>query len=112
MPQTTNAATYELRRYERSRVPPFSGITVQFGPLGARPTEGTPINISRGGVLARTSVAMLEGSRDHECLVRFYDPRARLAPETTLGQVRRVEETGGYFLVAIEFSLPLSDVDF
>jgi hypothetical protein len=100
----------EARTFERIPVPAFSGFEVELGPLGQPPAHSVPMNISRSGLQTRTGVASFAGAEGTECLIRFVDPSGRLAPDRTLGRVRRVEESAGYFVVAVEFAHPLDRV--
>lgn len=100
----------EARTFQRIAVPAFSGFEVELGPLGKPPAHSKPINISRSGLQTRTGVASFAGTEGTECLIRFLDPSGRLAPDRTLGRVRRVEESAGYFVVAVEFTHPLERV--
>ncbi len=100
----------EARTFERVDVRAFSGLEVALGPLGRPPTYSRPLNISRGGIQMRTGAGSFAGAEGTECLIRFRDPNGRLAPDRALGWVRRVEESAGYFLVAVEFTHPLERV--
>ena len=101
----------ELRCFARISFPAFNRMSVELGPLGRRPAEGVPLNISRGGLQTRTGATMFQGSVGDEILIRFDDPAGRLVPDRALGWVRRVEESRGYFLISIEFSHPLERID-
>jgi len=110
--ETTSHTAHELRCFARVDVPRFSTVSVEFGPLGSPPAESVPVNISRGGLLARTGVTTFEGAEGEECLIRFRDADGQLVPDRALGWVRRVEESRGYFLISIEFSHPLERIRF
>ena len=101
-----------LRSFERLRVPPFSGLGVEFGPLGRLPAESVPLNISRGGFQSRTGTTMFQGTEGEEIIIRFADSEGRLVPNKALGWVRRVEERHGYFMVSVEFAQPLEQIAF
>jgi len=100
----------ETRSFERINVPAFGGFEVTLGPLGKPPAYSTPVNVSRGGIQTRTGVSSFEGTEGTECLIRFRDPNGRLTPDRTLGWVRRVEESAGYYLVSVEFTHPLERI--
>ena len=96
----------EQRLFERTDVT-AAGLEVTVGELGKPPTESRLLNISRGGLQLRTGVGFFEGSEGTECVIRFRDANGRLTPTQTLACVRHVEESAGYFLVAVEFTQPL-----
>ncbi len=87
----------------------FSGLEVELGPLGKAPAHGKPMNISRSGLQARTG-ASFAGTEGTECLIRFFDASGRLAPDRMLGRVCRVEQSGGYCVVSVQFAHPLERV--
>ncbi len=100
----------EARTFERISVRAFSGLEVELGPLGKPSAYSKPVNISRGGLQARTGAALFEGTEGTECLIRFLDPSGRLTPDRMLGWVRRVEQSAGYCVVSVEFTQPLERV--
>ncbi|MFQ5742116.1 MAG: PilZ domain-containing protein [Acidobacteriota bacterium] len=98
------------RVYPRFTLPGRTDVMVAMGPLGSPPASGVPVNISRGGLQARTGVKVFKGAEGADCVVRFHEAKDRLRPLATLGTVRRIETSGGYFLVAIEFAKPLESL--
>lgn len=97
----------EARAFQRIDLPAPEEFEVALGPLGEPPLYSMPINISRGGIQTRTGVGTFEGREGTECLIRLNDPRGRVVPDRATAWVRRVERSGGYFLVALEFTHPL-----
>ncbi len=100
----------ELRCFTRVTFPAFNEMSVELGTLGTPPSEGVPINISRGGLQTRIGATMFNGG--DEILIRFADAQGRLVPDRALGWVRRVEKRRGYFLISIEFTHPLERINF
>ena len=99
----------ERRAYPRYSVPDTTELIVAVAALGTGTQQGVVQDISRSGLKARFTRAALEPA-DAECLVRFLNVGDELEPRSTLGVVPRVETSGGYSLVAIQFVEPLESL--
>ena len=102
----------EGRVFRRYKVPRHTGITAGLGRLGARPAESVPLNISRGGLQARTAVPLFQEGEGVECVVCFGEVHGCLRPNKVLARVRRVEECRGFYIISLQFSHPLEVVNF
>ncbi len=69
---------------------------------------GVAVNVSRGGVLAKTDVQL---SSDRPCLGHFRGVGDRIVPSYAPGRVIRLGSDEGKILVALEFSPPLATVN-
>jgi hypothetical protein len=72
-------------------------------------SNGTTMNLSLGGMLARIADPITEGSY---CLVHFVNAGGNVRPELRWGVALRCEEVApGIFEIAVQFSSPLEHLD-
>jgi len=69
---------------------------------------GVAVNVSRGGLLARTNVQL---SSEWPCLGHFRGVGDRIVPAYAPGKVIRLRTDEDQFLVALKFSRPLAKVN-
>jgi hypothetical protein len=102
----------DRRSFTRTPVPRSRGLTVRlhgFDESGQRiDAIGIPVNLSRGGVLARTDVPL---SADRPCLGHFSGAGGGIVPEYAPGRIIRLGQEADQFLVALEFNPPLRSVN-
>lgn len=66
-----------------------------------------PVNVSRGGLLARCDRKMPPGS---PCVGQFRFAGGKIAPNFAVGKVVRLQDEPDGFLIALEFDEPLQTV--
>jgi len=66
-----------------------------------------PVNVSRGGLLARCDREMPPGS---PCVGQFRVAGGKIAPSFAVGKVVRLQDRDDGFLIALEFDEPLETV--
>ena len=72
--------------------------------IAALPLNGTTVNMSRGGMLAKIDRGILRHGR---YLIRFLEASGAIRPEITWGAVRRSRARNRGWEVGIEFDDPL-----
>jgi len=75
--------------------------------IAALPLNGTTVNVSRGGMLAKIDQGILRHGR---YLIRFLEASGAIEPEVTWGAVRRSRARNKGWEVGIEFDDPLEDI--
>ena len=111
MPETTQA---EQDRRSYTRIPVALSQDLEVGLYGFDESGqrvdvvGVAVNVSRGGVLARTDVQL---SSEWPCLGHFRGAGDRIVPAYAPGKVVRLGADEDQFLVALEFSPPLATVN-
>ena len=75
--------------------------------IGALPLNGTTVNVSRGGMLAKIDQGILRHGR---YLIRFLEAGGAIQPVVTWGAVRRSRARNRGWEVGIEFEDPLEDI--
>lgn len=75
--------------------------------IGALPLNGTTVNVSRGGMLAKIDQGILRHGR---YLIRFLEASGAIQPEVTWGAVRRSRARNQGWEVGIEFDDPLEEI--
>ena len=102
----------DRRLYTRISVSRSHGFEVRlhgFDQSGCRvDTVASAVNVSRGGLLARTDVPL---SSERPCLGHFRGTGDRIIPRYAPGKVIRLGADEDQFLVALQFSEPLAIVD-
>jgi hypothetical protein len=102
----------DRRSYARTSVALSQGLEVGlygFDESGQRiDAVGVAVNLSRGGLLARTDVQL---SSEWPCLGHFRGAGDRIIPRYAPGKVIRLGADEDQFLVALEFSSPLAIVN-
>lgn len=76
--------------------------------IGGLPLNGTTVNVSRGGMLAKIDQGILRHGR---YLIRFLEASGAIQPEVTWGAVRRSRARNKGWEVGIEFDDPLEQID-
>ena len=111
MAETTQTEK-DRRSYARTSVALAEGLEVRlygFDESGQRiDVVGVAVNVSRGGVLARTDVQL---SSEWPCLGHFRGVGNKIVPSYAPGNVIRQGPDEDQFLVALEFSPPLATVN-
>jgi len=102
----------DRRSYSRTQVSQSQGLEVRlygFDQSGCRiDTVASAVNVSRGGLLARTDVQL---SSTRPCLGHFRGTGDRIIPKYVPGRVIRLGPDEDRFLVALQFSQPLATLD-
>jgi hypothetical protein len=102
----------ERRLYARIPVSQSQCLEVRlhgFDESGCRiDAVASAVNVSRGGLLARTNVPL---SSERPCLGHFRGSGDRIIPRYAPGRVIRLGADEDQFLVALQFSEPLAIVD-
>lgn len=75
--------------------------------IAALPLNGTTVNVSRGGMLAKIDQGILRHGR---YLIRFLEASGAIEPEVTWGAVRRSRARNKGWEVGIEFDDPLEEI--
>jgi len=75
--------------------------------IAALPLNGTTVNMSRGGMLAKIDQGILRHGR---YLIRFLEASGAIQPEVTWGAVRRSRARNKGWEVGIEFDDPLEEI--
>lgn len=75
--------------------------------IAGLPLNGTTVNVSRGGMLARIDQGILRHGR---YLIRFLEAEGAIQPAVTWGAVRRSRARNRGWEVGIEFDDPLEDI--
>jgi hypothetical protein len=76
--------------------------------VGGLPLNGTTVNVSRGGMLAKVDQGILRHGR---YLIRFLEASGAIQPEVTWGAVRRSRARNKGWEVGIEFDDPLEQIE-
>lgn len=76
--------------------------------IPALPLNGTTVNVSRGGMLAKIDQGILRHGR---YLIRFLEASGAIQPEVTWGAVRRSRARNKGWEVGIEFDDPLEEIN-
>lgn len=84
---------------------------IAVGLFGADPVRADLVDVSRGGLKARTAAVIPGAGAGSACFVRFLEAAEQLRPHSTAGVVRRVESTPRHHEVAVEFERPLEVLD-
>ena len=111
-PPTQTEPPPNRRAFQRSS----AHIQIQLEPerrasrrdIGGLPLNGTTVNVSRGGMLAKIDQGILRHGR---YLIRFLEASGAIQPEVTWGAVRRSRARNKGWEVGIEFDDPLEQID-
>lgn len=96
----TPSGQFDRRAYPRYDASMPTELEVQGDESGNGQITGQAINVSRGGMLAFVDHRIENHSR---CMVRLFEAKDRVSPETKWGKVRRVQATTLGSIVAIEW---------